>query len=146
VQRLIGDEALAVVSRLEKGKPPPGLTTADCHCRFFTRYLVPCRHIFHEDTYGNKLLTIEQWAKFQQLFAESGFEVYQTRELVEVQPVQAEEREADARHLAFNELLEQLRDRYWRVEDAGDAEQAAGVINLLATVLNQTRINQPNSI
>jgi hypothetical protein len=105
--------------------------------------LVPCRHIFHEDTYGTKLLTAECWTVFQQLFAESGFEVYQSRELVEVPPPQAEaQREADIRHLAFNEMLEQLRDQYWRVEEAGDAEQAADFLNQLATALNDVSIAQ----
>jgi len=138
VQRLIGDEALAVTSRLRKGKAPPGLMTAECYCSFFTTYLVPCRHIFHEDMYGStKLLTAEVWDTFQQLFAENGFEIYQSRELVEVLPPhQEEQRETEARHLAFNEMLERLRDQYWRVEEAGDADQAVGFINQLETAIN----------
>ena len=137
MQKLIGDEALAVRTRLEKGKELPGLTTVECHCRFFTRYLVPCRHIFHEDMYGDKLLTPERWLVFQQLFAENGFEVYQSRELVDVPPTQEEaEREAGLRHMQFNEMLERLRDQYWRVEEAGDEGQAAGFIEGLAAALN----------
>ena len=52
IQKLIGNEALAVNDRLEKGKPPPNLLTAECHCRFFVRYLLPCHHVFHEHMFG----------------------------------------------------------------------------------------------
>jgi len=82
VQRLIADEALAVLGRIEK--ETPGLDVADCHCRFFKRYLRPCRHIFHEDIYGvAKILTAEAWRNFQEMFAEAGYQVYEHRELVE---------------------------------------------------------------
>ncbi len=115
VQQLIGDETLAVTRRLEKGKPSPGLETAACYCRFFTRYLVPCRHIFHEDWYEvNKLLTEEKWTAFQRMFAESGFEIYQSRERVEVLAAEEIDHEAHQHQGRFNELLERLRDRYWR--------------------------------
>jgi hypothetical protein len=39
IQKLLGDEALAVNGRLEQGKAPPNLFAAECDCQFFARYL-----------------------------------------------------------------------------------------------------------
>jgi hypothetical protein len=42
--------------------------------------------------YGSLLLTNNAWRKFQELFEESGFEIYEKRELVFVEtPAQTEE-------------------------------------------------------
>ena len=71
------------MDRIEKGKGVPGLTSLDCYCLFRNRYLLPCKHIFHEHMYCNvKLLTTDTWRMFQKIFEESGFEVYESRELV----------------------------------------------------------------
>src|SRR5262249_46260804 len=53
VQKLIADEFTGMSSRIAKGKPPPDLATAECHCLFFNRYMLPCHHIFHQHFYGN---------------------------------------------------------------------------------------------
>ena len=71
------------MDRIESGKSAPGLTSLDCHCLFRNRYLLPCKHIFHEHMYGNsKLLTTDVWKIFQKMFEESGFEIYESRESV----------------------------------------------------------------
>ena len=74
-------------------KGAPGHTSLDCHCLFRNRYLLPCKHIFHEQIYGyTKLLTANAWKIFQELFEENGFEVYESRELVMIgAPEQTEE-------------------------------------------------------
>ena len=60
-----------------------GLTSLDCYCLFRNRYLLPCKHIFHEHMYGSiKLLTDEVWERFQKMFEENGFEIYEHHELV----------------------------------------------------------------
>ena len=64
-QQLIVKEACAVMNRLEKGKGVPGLSSLDCLCLFRHRYLLPCKHIFHEHMYGNKLLTADVWQMFR---------------------------------------------------------------------------------
>ncbi|POG67678.1 hypothetical protein GLOIN_2v1481403 [Rhizophagus irregularis DAOM 181602=DAOM 197198] len=79
-QQLIIKEACAVMNRLEKGKGVPGLASLDCHCLFHHQYLLPCKHIFHEHMYGNKLLTSDVWQMFREIFEESRFEVYKSRE------------------------------------------------------------------
>ena len=71
------------MDRIEKGKCTPGLTSLDCHCLFRNRYLLPCKHIFHEHMYSNmKLLTADVQEMFQRIFEESGYEVYESRESV----------------------------------------------------------------
>ena len=71
------------MDRIEKGKRAPGLTSLNCHCLFHNRYLLPCKHIFHEHMYGSvELLTGQIWEIFQRMFKESGFEIYESRELV----------------------------------------------------------------
>ncbi|PKK56629.1 hypothetical protein RhiirC2_858535 [Rhizophagus irregularis] len=106
-QRLIVKEACAVMNRLEKGKGVPGLTSLDCHCLFQNRYLLPCKHIFHEHMYGNtKLLTANVWKMFQGMFEESSFEVYESRESV-ITFVQTEkQKEVENRRLTIAELTE----------------------------------------
>jgi hypothetical protein len=127
IQRLLADEALAVLSRIEKGKEPPGLIEAGCHCRFFRHYLVPCRHIFHEHFHGTtKLLTEHVWRLFQDTFAEAGYSVYERREVVEVLEFETEEqRQAEKLRLEMNEITERFRDSFWRILDDGNHTRAA---------------------
>jgi hypothetical protein len=122
VQRLLADEALAVLSRIEKGKEPPGLIEPECHCRFFTHYLIPCRHIFHEHFHGmTRLLTGHVWQSFQDVFAEAGYSVYERREAVEVPENETEEqRQAENLRLRMNEITERFRDLFWKILDRGD--------------------------
>jgi len=50
------------------------------------------------------------------MFEESGFEVYVSRAVIEVQEIEQTEaeREAECRRLMVNELMERTRDLYWR--------------------------------
>ena len=119
------------MNRLEKGKGVPGLFSLDCFCLFRHRYLLPCKHIFHEHMYGNKLLTADVWQIFRVTFEENGFEVYESREsfIEYVQPEQ--QKSAKNRRIAVGELTERMRDRYWRVEEMGNAERAQSFISML---------------
>jgi hypothetical protein len=138
VQQMLINEFCAVELRIAKGKAAPGLTHLSCNCLFFHRYLLPCRHIFHESTYGNtKLLTADSWRKFQHMFEESGFETYIHRELVnfEVHGMTEAEEERENRRLVVSELIERMRDMYWRVEERGNAEQTGEFINNLRSRL-----------
>ncbi|PKY48699.1 hypothetical protein RhiirA4_464361 [Rhizophagus irregularis] len=130
-QQLIIKEACTVINRLEKGKGVPGLTSLNCFCLFRHRYLLPCKHIFHEHMYGNKLLTAEVWKMFHEMFEESGFEVYESRESF-IEYVQTEQQKgAESRKIAVGELTERMRDRYWRVEEMGDVERTQSFISML---------------
>lgn len=138
VQKLLGNEALAVNNRLEKGKPPPGLDTAECHCSFFSRYLLPCCHIFHEHLFGqNKLLTDITWHSFQAMFNECGFEVYEHCERVEACKHKRSQAEKDAEHLRVRveEVSERLRGAYYNVlENEGVEKTAQFISNIEATI------------
>ncbi|PKK55468.1 hypothetical protein RhiirC2_802261, partial [Rhizophagus irregularis] len=145
VQQMLINEFCAVEGRIEKGKAAPGLTSLNCNCLFFHRYLLPCRHIFHENMYGTmKLLIPDVWKKFQQMFDESGFEIYIHRELVDLEvPVfkmTEAEKAMENRRLAVSELTERIRDIYWRVEERGDKKKTGAFIselkNRLEPVLN----------
>ncbi|RHZ83373.1 hypothetical protein Glove_95g75 [Diversispora epigaea] len=118
LQHLLIKEACSVMDRIEKGKGPPGLTSLNCYCLFRVRYMLPYKHIFHEHSYGSiKLLTSEAWKRFQEMFEESGYEIYEGREssieFVETQ----QQKEAEDRRLTVVELTERVQDKYWRVEE-----------------------------
>jgi hypothetical protein len=136
LQQLLVQEASAVMSRIERGKRAPGLTSLDCYCVFRNRYLLPCKHIFHEHMYGSaELLTNEVWAMFQKTFEENGFEIYERRELVIIERTE-QQKEADKRKLTVNELTERIRDGYWRVEERGDVSRTEAYVHMLETSLD----------
>ena len=127
IQKLLGEEALAVYHWLEQGKALPNLTTIKCHCHFFVRYLLPCCHIFHEHLFGQKLLTDISWHSFQLMFEESGFEIYEHREYVDVPEDEPTQAERDAEHLRvqIGEINERLRNTYFRILEYKGVEGAA---------------------
>jgi len=136
-QRLIIKEACAVMNRLEKSKSAPGLTSLDCHCLFRNQYLLPCKHIFYEHMYGNtKLLTTDVWKRFQEMFEESGFEIYESRELVIEFAQTEQQKEAEKRRLTVTEITERVHDKYWRIEETGDVNRTEAFISMLETSIN----------
>jgi hypothetical protein len=135
---MIVSEVHAVEKRIEKGKDVPVLTSLNCYCLFFRWYLLTCRHIFHNHLYGEKkLLTTNTWEQFQQMFMESGFEVYASRELVEIElPKKTEaEKAAENRRSIINELIERTRNAYWRIEEGGNTAQRSTFIETLKVSL-----------
>ena len=101
--------------------------------------MLPCKHIFYEQTYGpRKLLTANAWRNFQRMFDESGFEVFERRELVSLEPFEKDEtdRAATNRKLTINELIERTRDQYWSIEENGDENEKAEFIQKLKFCLN----------
>ncbi|CAB4487086.1 unnamed protein product [Rhizophagus irregularis] len=140
VQQMIIKEYCAVDRRLEKGKTALGLTSLNCYCVFFHRYLLPCRHIFHESLYGDaKLLTPDTWDQFQRMFDETGFDVYMYREIdlnVPVSRLTKAENAIVNRRQSVSELMERIRDTYWRVEERDNAEQTGVFIEELKVRYN----------
>ncbi|GBB95980.1 hypothetical protein RclHR1_02660001, partial [Rhizophagus clarus] len=145
VQQMLISEFCAVKGRMEKGKSAPGLTSLHCYCLFFHRYLLPCRHIFHEHAYGvTKLLTSDVWEKFQRMFDKAGFDIYISRGLVdlEVPRMTEAEKATENRRLAVSELMERVRDMYWRVEETGNIEQTGTFIRELKNCIEPVLNNQ----
>ena len=78
IQKLLAIEHDAVADRIAKGKDvPTGFDgTLRCNCKFYHKYLLPCRHIFHLDTELKVLTTL--WEGYDIMLAECGMEVYET--------------------------------------------------------------------
>ena len=125
------------MDRIEKGKDASGLTSLDCYCLFYKRYLLPCKHIFYEHMYGNmKLLTADIWRMFQEIFEESGFEIYKSYELVMEFVQTKKQKEAENQRLTIVELTERMHDRYWSIEEIGDVRRIEAFISMLKTSIN----------
>ena len=91
--------------------------------------------------YGNKLLTPNVWQMFCEIFEESGFEVYESRESFIEYVQMGQQKNAEDRRLAVGELTKIMRDRYWRVEEMGDAERTQSFISMLeASVIRSYRV------
>jgi hypothetical protein len=57
--------------------------TLKCHCEFFCKYRLPCKHIFYNDLYGEKpFLNDKTWNDFNYFHEESGVEVWLKDEVV----------------------------------------------------------------
>ncbi|RHZ78348.1 hypothetical protein Glove_165g82 [Diversispora epigaea] len=139
IQKLIVSEIFSVEGRIEKGKDLPGLMSLECQCLFFRKYMLPCKHIFHEQIHGpRKLLTIDAWKQFQQTFDESGFEIYEHRELINFEILEKNEndRAAENRKLTVNELMERTRNEYWNIEENGDEKEKREFLERLKTCLD----------
>jgi hypothetical protein len=102
--------------RIEEGKGIPDHDKPECFCQFFRRYLLLCKHLFHRNLHGD-FLTDEDWASFQHMFAESGFNVYISRMRVfeerEEDPVAVE---AEEQRLQFYAAMEEVRERRFELE------------------------------
>ncbi|GBC44021.2 hypothetical protein GLOIN_2v1789013 [Rhizophagus irregularis DAOM 181602=DAOM 197198] len=137
LQHLLVKEACSVMNRIEKGKGALGLSSLNCHYLFRNRYLLPCKHIFHEHIYGStKLLTVDVWKAFQGMFEECGYKIYENCESV-IEFVQTKQlKEAEDRRLTVVELTERIRDKYWSVEERGNTEKTETFISMLEASLN----------
>jgi hypothetical protein len=74
---------------------------AQCDCKFYNKYLVPCRHIWYRHLLFN-CLTDDDWQQWRNTFEDSGLEVYEHWHKV-IESPQIATAEAKAR---------QTRDRY----------------------------------
>ncbi|GES92406.1 hypothetical protein GLOIN_2v1472604 [Rhizophagus clarus] len=67
---------------------------------------------------------------FQEMFEECGYEIYEGRETI-IEFVQTkEQKEAENRRLSVVELTEKIRDKYWNVEEMGNAEKTEAFISI----------------
>ncbi|RIB17329.1 hypothetical protein C2G38_2187665 [Gigaspora rosea] len=71
------------------------------------------------EEYHVKHFHISQQIANQEIFEKSGYEVYEGRELVNIEILEQseEEKSAENRWLTMNELTERLREKYWSVEE-----------------------------
>jgi hypothetical protein len=73
---------------------------------------------------------------FQRIFEESGYEVYEGRESITEFVQTEQQKEIENQKLTMAELTERIHDRYWSVEEMGDAERMENFISMLETSLN----------
>jgi hypothetical protein len=136
VQSLLLDEIRMFEKRLEDGKPMPNHDIPECHCQFFRKYMLPCKHLFHRDINGDFLMD-DHWTGFRNMFVESGFDVYVTRiEVIEEQLVDPRLVEAEEQRLQFYAAMEEVRE-YWFALEA--AYQQSGDPTLLNNLIMQIR-------
>ncbi|CAG8509342.1 15205_t:CDS:2 [Cetraspora pellucida] len=142
IQKLMTSEITAMNKRVEKRKLLPNLIAPKCTCLFFCRYLVPCKHIFHQHLFGqasNKLLTINIWKRLQDMFVKEGIAIYEGNKITKILvPVQTlEEKEMKARRLHIGEIMEKIYDRYRTTEKKSNENIATEFIKRLDMLLSQ---------
>lgn len=107
-------EEIKEAEKLAESSIESNLTTANCDCRFTRSYWLPCRHIIYA---WEALGEIEEpdWRNLAKLFDESGFEIYISKELVEVDDhVGSLSRDQEAK-LVTNEALSQSRPAFLKL-------------------------------
>ena len=147
IQTLLVDEALAMNTRIVKGKRPPGLKHPRCGCDFFNKYLLPCRHILHTALFGDlslgknpSFLGDADWMLFQNMLTKKeGLDVYRTRNPVArnghevVEKTAEEEGKAEVDRLKMEELLERSQLLYQDLADRSDQRGLEALIADLET-------------
>lgn len=120
IQRLLLDEIRAAETLAELGQEPTLDDDDKCACKFVRAYWLPCRHVILAFEY---LSVIEEpdWQDYADQFDESGFEIYSTRTLVEVEnePSRAQSRAIEAK-LNTSEALDQVRSRFFEISELSD--------------------------
>jgi len=100
-------------------------------CKFYRRYLLPCRHIFQCDT-EVKLLTVVQWEVYLMMFAECGMEVYEIARTVWV------EEGSGRRNIERVNIVSRVRESFEQVQQQlYAAYELMDQLNLEDTVQSQ---------
>ncbi|KAG0129827.1 hypothetical protein HOY82DRAFT_505303, partial [Tuber indicum] len=125
VQRLMSTEESHVNSRIQEGRIVEDFEFINsmyiCHCRFFHRYQLPCRHIFQKDR-QDSFLTTDLWAVYSLKFQENGMEVFETpisntlSQTATTEPQGAEGR--IGRILQVREVNERIRSTFYKLKES----------------------------
>ena len=120
VQLLLLDEIKEAEKLAESGADSSLSELGKCDCRFARSYWLPCRHVIYA---FESLGEIEEpdWKDLAEQFDESGFEVYTSRALVEVdEDIKVLSRDFEAK-LVTNEALDSVRTRFFEVVEISDS-------------------------
>jgi len=120
VQLLLLEE-IKEAEKLAESGDESGLTeSGKCDCRFQRSYWLPCRHVIYAfETLGE--IEEPDWKDLAEQFDESGFEIYTSRALVEVNnDIGALSRDLEAK-LVTSETLESIRTRFFEVVELSDS-------------------------
>ena len=87
-----------------------------CSCLFQRSYWLPCKHVIYA-FYHLRSIPEPDWLEYANLFDESGYEIYLSRDLVEVEEesLGLESRALQAK-LNTSEALDQIRSRFFEIE------------------------------
>ena len=83
MQRLICEERRIAMGMLKAGDGVERDLGDDgtCDCRFFQKWLLPCRHLWMAEVLWGGVLPEERWKEWAYWFEESGFDFYEERYL-----------------------------------------------------------------
>ena len=76
------------------------------------------------------------WRMFQEMFEEGGFKIYESHKTIIEFILMEQQKKAENWRLTVAELTERVHDKYWRVEEMGDAMRIETFISMLETSLN----------
>jgi hypothetical protein len=118
MQELVLSEYNKVEDRIMRGKQAPELLQPWCHCDFFHMYNLPCKHIFHADVCGTKLLTDEYIQRnILDVFEENGFDVYHDYESYTVVGEQTQDDQRIRQVVEFKAILESALHHFYKMSD-----------------------------
>ena len=114
------DEIKAAEKLAELGKEPLLSETSTCSCRFARSYWLPCRHVIASYEFLG-LIDEPDWIEYANQFDESGFEIYNTRALIDINEEESRgaSREIQAK-LNTSEALDQIRLRFFELSEFAD--------------------------
>ena len=120
IQLLLLDEIKEADKLAEVGADSSLTESGKCDCRFQRSYWLPCRHVIYAwETLGE--IEEPDWAELAEQFDESGFEIYSSRALVQVDDeVTGLSRDLEAK-LVTSEALESVRTRFFEVVEVSDS-------------------------
>jgi hypothetical protein len=113
------DEIKAAEQLAELGKEPSLSAMSTCSCRFARSYWLPCRHVIVAYEWLG-LIEEPNWVEYAHQFDESGFEIYTSRALVEVEEEPREVSRDIQAKLNTSEALDQVRSRFFELSEFAD--------------------------
>jgi len=122
IQRLIGTE-IVQAEELDRQSYPihPQGDELSCKCKFYRKYLLPCRHIFYWENRIGGVLREYHWNKWIYMFEQgiSGYEIYESisTEWIEEDIYQGIGAPA-RRKLQVREILAAIMQKYYEIEEA----------------------------
>lgn len=112
------------------------LKNNDCQCLFFRKYLLPCRHFFYLDIYGDEdVLTEDYWSDCIAAFGDCGLDVYKSKERFFV-PRFEEEQNIDCDRLNFSSRMENMNDIFLRIKESKNDTLIKYMDNHLETMID----------
>lgn len=114
------DEIKGAETLAESGKDTRLNDDDTCSCRFSRAYWLPCRHVIYAYEWLAQIAE-PNWEDYAHQFDESGFEIYITRALVEVEEEESHGRSRDMEaKLNTSEALDQIRSRFFELSELAD--------------------------